>query len=325
MRRRAAIVLLALATAVVGLVLVLHAPFVRSRVLQYALATVQRDYGIRIEASRLDYNLVTLSAGLAGVRVSSQTTPNEPFFEADYVAVRMASSTLAGDVAFDSIGVTNGHVQVVGHRDGTNNLPASSSEPSTMEPPPLRIARIDVPTLRVDVRDEQQDLAVTIPAVTIQLTRNQGRVTLRSPATVRLKDRQTRISQLEGGATFDGRALRLQNVQVRGNEGALAVDGTLVLIARDAMVDVTVKGTADLAALAATERASTLKECQTGARRVWFPDGWQQTPVYARDRLPLDAVFEGPAILEQLDCTTVVEPGDTVRHDRIGNLLIGVR
>lgn len=80
----------------------------------------------------------------------------------------------------------------------------------------------------------------------------------------------------------------------------------------------------DLASLAATERGPTLEAAQTGERRVWFPEGWQQTPVYARDRLPLDAGFQGPAILEQLDCTTVVEPGDKVRQDRLGNLLISV-
>jgi N-methylhydantoinase A len=57
---------------------------------------------------------------------------------------------------------------------------------------------------------------------------------------------------------------------------------------------------------------------------VWFADGWHQTPIYARDRLPKDAVFQGPAILEQLDCTTVIEPGDTVRQDALGNLLIAV-
>ncbi|MGQ0585384.1 MAG: hydantoinase/oxoprolinase family protein [Reyranella sp.] len=77
-----------------------------------------------------------------------------------------------------------------------------------------------------------------------------------------------------------------------------------------------------LEALAATERAPTLKSAQVGERRVWFTDGWRQTPVYARERLPRDAVFEGPAILEQLDCTTVVEPGDKVRQDKLGNLLI---
>jgi N-methylhydantoinase A len=34
--------------------------------------------------------------------------------------------------------------------------------------------------------------------------------------------------------------------------------------------------------------------------------------------------LQGPAILEQLDCTTVVEPGDRVTQDALGNLLVAV-
>ena len=79
-----------------------------------------------------------------------------------------------------------------------------------------------------------------------------------------------------------------------------------------------------LAALAATDRAATLAAAKLGIRRVWFSDGWHETPIYAREKLPLDATLKGPAILEQLDCTTVVEPGDTVRQDGLGNLLISV-
>ena len=74
----------------------------------------------------------------------------------------------------------------------------------------------------------------------------------------------------------------------------------------------------------ATERAATLKAARLGERRVWFSDGWHPTPIYARDRLPRDAAFEGPAILEQLDCTTVIEPGDRLAQDKLGNLLITV-
>jgi N-methylhydantoinase A len=80
-----------------------------------------------------------------------------------------------------------------------------------------------------------------------------------------------------------------------------------------------------LGVLAATERAPSLKTAQAGERRVWFSDGWHQTPIYTRDKLPLDAAFDGPAILEQLDCTTVVEPGDRVTLDKLGNLLISLR
>src|SRR5204863_3672170 len=43
-----------------------------------------------------------------------------------------------------------------------------------------------------------------------------------------------------------------------------------------------------LAALAGTAHAATLKEAQTGERRVWFSDGWHQTPIYAREKLPFD-------------------------------------
>jgi N-methylhydantoinase A len=58
---------------------------------------------------------------------------------------------------------------------------------------------------------------------------------------------------------------------------------------------------------------------------VWFAGGWHDTPVYVRERLPLDARFTGPAIVEQLDCTTVVEPGNLVEVDAIGNLIVSVR
>jgi N-methylhydantoinase A len=39
----------------------------------------------------------------------------------------------------------------------------------------------------------------------------------------------------------------------------------------------------------------------------------------------VDARFEGPAIVEQLDTTIVVEPGNQVARDSLGNLLIQVR
>ena len=57
---------------------------------------------------------------------------------------------------------------------------------------------------------------------------------------------------------------------------------------------------------------------------MWFEGGWRKTPVYARDRLPLDKEIAGPAIIEQLDCTTVLEPGCRARLDRHGNLLIEI-
>jgi N-methylhydantoinase A len=58
-------------------------------------------------------------------------------------------------------------------------------------------------------------------------------------------------------------------------------------------------------------------------RRVWF-DGWHETPVYWRDHLPLEVGLQGPAIIEQMDTTVVVDPDATVTSDADGNLIIEV-
>lgn len=80
-----------------------------------------------------------------------------------------------------------------------------------------------------------------------------------------------------------------------------------------------------IASLATGERAADVEGARLGERRVWFDrGGWVDTPVIERDRLPFGCSFEGPAILEQLDTTTLVEPGDRARVDAFGNLLIRV-
>ena len=60
------------------------------------------------------------------------------------------------------------------------------------------------------------------------------------------------------------------------------------------------------------------------ARRVWFESGWQDTPVYRRDLLPADARIEGPALVEQMDSTVLIEPGCSATGDADGNLVIAV-
>jgi N-methylhydantoinase A len=40
--------------------------------------------------------------------------------------------------------------------------------------------------------------------------------------------------------------------------------------------------------------------------------------------LPLNSEFLGPAILEQLDATTVIHPGDRAQVDALGNVIIDV-
>jgi N-methylhydantoinase A len=58
-------------------------------------------------------------------------------------------------------------------------------------------------------------------------------------------------------------------------------------------------------------------------RKVWF-GGWHETPVYWRDHLPLKIDLQGPAIIEQMDTTIVIDPGASATSDADGNLVIEV-
>ena len=67
-----------------------------------------------------------------------------------------------------------------------------------------------------------------------------------------------------------------------------------------------------------------LSECIIHNRPVWFDSGWHDTPIYNREFLPPKIKFKGPAVIEQLDTTTVVEPGNHVEVDESGNLIISL-
>jgi len=81
---------------------------------------------------------------------------------------------------------------------------------------------------------------------------------------------------------------------------------------------------APLEVLAAAGDATTLADARRGVRSVWFAGAAIETPVYQRHLLPADTQLDGPAIIEQLDCTIVVEPGNHVSQDDLGNLVIEV-
>lgn len=73
----------------------------------------------------------------------------------------------------------------------------------------------------------------------------------------------------------------------------------------------------------ATTDAATGSPEPARRRRVRFAEGWvQDCPIHDRDALSPGHRFDGPAIVEQIDTTTVVPPGAHVQVDGHGNLLI---
>jgi N-methylhydantoinase A len=103
--------------------------------------------------------------------------------------------------------------------------------------------------------------------------------------------------------------VRLQEIR------AAVVNATCSVIGTRAPLDLS-------SLIAPAGRKATLAEARTGARRVWFDGGWHDTPVYWRDHLPDPFALTGPAIVEQMDTTVLIEPGDRAEGDADGNIVI---
>ncbi len=73
-------------------------------------------------------------------------------------------------------------------------------------------------------------------------------------------------------------------------------------------------------------RARGLQTAPTSVRRVYFAEcgGYVDCPIYDRYRMALEAVVDGPAVVEEFDSTTVIHPGYRGRIDTFGNLHLTV-
>jgi N-methylhydantoinase A len=68
--------------------------------------------------------------------------------------------------------------------------------------------------------------------------------------------------------------------------------------------------------------AGPLEAARTATQTIFAEDGPAPAPIYARERLGAGARIAGPAILTQLDATTLILSGQIAVADRLGNLLI---
>ena len=67
---------------------------------------------------------------------------------------------------------------------------------------------------------------------------------------------------------------------------------------------------------------ATLEGCKIADSRYYWEGAWHEAAIYNRDRLREGLELRGPAIVCEMDSTTVVLPGCRARVDAIGNLLL---
>ncbi|MBI4590471.1 MAG: hydantoinase/oxoprolinase family protein [Candidatus Rokubacteria bacterium] len=70
------------------------------------------------------------------------------------------------------------------------------------------------------------------------------------------------------------------------------------------------------------ERASSRRVEPVSRRRMIWENGTETCPVYRRADMKAGAEITGPAVVEQMDATTVLPPGSRARTDSFGNLIV---
>ena len=70
------------------------------------------------------------------------------------------------------------------------------------------------------------------------------------------------------------------------------------------------------------DKATDLKDAIIHETKFYFEQEWHDAQIYDREKLGAGTVVPGPAIVSEMDSTTLILPGHAATVDKVGNLLI---
>jgi len=252
--RRALIVVVTVVTLALALLGGVHLPFVRARVLEWARVRLARDFGIVVDAKRLDYNLAGVSLELHDLNLSA---PGErPFLHADSLRLELDRRLFVGFVEIRQLELVHPHIALLRHRDGRTNLPTSPDSPSS-QPTPLHLGIVALRQLSLDFEDEAAGHKAAVGPVDLTVdargkgaqpgTFGPGPISL-VIAGLGAPDATQAITGTFGGHLgFDGEHVALRDVHLETPEARLTLNGSIDAIAEIVRVEAQGHLEADLA------------------------------------------------------------------------------
>ncbi len=77
-----------------------------------------------------------------------------------------------------------------------------------------------------------------------------------------------------------------------------------------------------IAELETSKTETRLEDCKVHDSRYYYEGKWHDAVIYARDKLHEGLIVPGPAVISEMDSTTLVLPGYRAGVDVLGNLII---
>ena len=238
--RRALLAVAAVASIALLLVGAAHLPSVRARVFQWTRAQVADRFGIVLNADAIEYNLLTASVELRNPTLA--VSGERGFLEADSVRIVLDRSALWGTIRLRRLDLARPRVAIVRHRDGTTNLPAGSTGPSSRAAP-LPLGLVTIRGLSLQIEDEAGGpSAVAGPIdLTLDARSTDSRSGAFGPSAFAVRFAAQEVSSLSGTLAgrlaFDGARLAVPELRIETPEGQLALDGWIDILAETSSVE----------------------------------------------------------------------------------------
>ena len=90
------------------------------------------------------------------------------------------------------------------------------------------------------------------------------------------------------------------------------------------MIRAIVKATSSLSAdlKEVSDKETRLADAKLHDTRFYYEKEWRDAVIYDRSKLGVGTIVNGPAIVVEMDSTTLILPGHAATVDKVGNLLI---
>ena len=174
-KRKVLVIIIALFLLFISVLLFLHAPLFRKKVLRYAINFFEQKKGISLTAQSLEYNLLSLRFTLKGVEIKDSRKDHlSPFFQADKVKIKIPLALLLGNkLQIQELEIQNPKIAVHIDKEGRNNIPfktqSRKKSPKQAEIPEFVLNKVQVQNAWVHFKDEGRELEWDLPGLEIGL------------------------------------------------------------------------------------------------------------------------------------------------------------
>jgi hypothetical protein len=222
---------------------------VRSRLLAIITARLVQN-GVVARVDGLDYNLFTRTVHLSGVTLATPSAAATPFFSANDVRATFPLRTFFGHLGGAMVLGLAGLASKSSHAQAPARRPDGPAINEPAKPLSLAIGRARVGNFAFAWTDEQAKTRQ--PGISLDLTSDggdlAGPLTMTGPTSVRVGDRETAATALDGRLSWNDRDLALHALALRAPEGTLRADGTIASLLADPRINLTIVSDVDVAA-----------------------------------------------------------------------------